>query len=306
VTVLPGTVVAANIATATLTASLIAAGQVYAGFVDSTTVEAAQYIATSAQGEFLAYDTSSPSSGHLINSIAGSSGTDGSSNAYPKGLMSQQLTLVNQGSAPPSFSGASVMYSSTAGRPRYLSQVGTDAVLERSEVNVSQFTCNSVTATTISPTMNYQAGEGAQSSEFEIEIMGVASAPTTIANVQVLDFRIYLDGSNAGGGFTIGTTVFNSTATGGQNFTFTVRFLVSVLTTGAGGTIHIHSDGIISATANKTPADGATLGGDIDGVAFDTTTSHTFNIRAFWNNGTGSVPAGETLTVYRSKLARRM
>jgi len=296
-----------QIAANTITAGDIAAGIVIAGIIDGTLVMGAQIIAFGSSGQFLVY-SGTPASGNLIGSWSGASGTDSQGNAYPAGLAVEigGLVLFNQGSAPATVTGASSFYSSTAGRPRYLSQVGTDAVLERSEVNISQFTCASITATTVSPTLNYAANEGAQSSEFEIEVMGVASAPSTIANVQALDFRIYLDGANAGGGFTIGATLFSSTNTNSQNFVFTVRFLVSVLTTGAGGTIHIHSDGSIAATANKVTTDGADLGGDADGVAFDTTASHTFNIRAFWNSGTGSVAAGESLTVYRSKVARRM
>ena len=298
-----GTITAAQIAAGTITASQIASGIVIAGIVDATTVQAQKYIATGTQGEFLAY-TGSPASGNLAVSVSGFAGTDSFSNSFAAGVEVKQggLILDNQSSAPSAVSGASQFYSSVAGRPRYLSSAGSDAVLERSEVNVSQFTIgNTTTATALSPTLTYQAGEGSQSSEFEIEIMGVLTGAAT-ASVTTFDFRLYLDGSNAGGGFTIGATVFSSTSTNNQPFVYTVRYLVSILTTGTGGTIHIHGDGSIAATANKVTTDGADLGGDIDGVAFDTTSSHTLRIMGFW----GGTATGQTGTTYRSKIARRM
>jgi hypothetical protein len=292
-------VIAAN----TITASQIAAGIVIAGIVDATIITGATIIATGTSGEILAY-SGTPALGNLVASVSGSAGSDSFGNNFSTGVEIQTggLILDNQASAPSAVSGASQLYSSTAGRPRYISQVGTDAVLERSEVNVAQFTIgNTVTATALSPTLTYAANEGAQSSEFEIEIMGVLTGGLT-ASVQTFGFRIYMDGSNAGGGFDIGATLFSSTATNNQPFVYTVRFLVSILTTGSGGTMHIHSDGSIAATANKVTTDGADLGGDVDGVAINTTTSHTFRIMGFW----GGTSTGQAGTTYRSKLARRM
>jgi len=307
VTILPGTVVAANIATATLTASLIAAGQVYAGFVDSTTVQALQFIASGTQGEFLAY-AGTPGAATLATVISGRAGTDPYGTAFAEGVEVKQggLILDNQSSAPAAVTGASLFYSGPSGRPRYLAQSGADLVLERSGVSTVQFNQgNVVTAQPMSGILAYLAGEAQVSSEYEIEIMGLATAPSTIANVQTLDWRLYMDGANFGGGFTIGATVFSSTATNSQPFAFTVRFVVSVQSTGAGGAVHIHSDGSMSATANKTTSDTANLGGDADAVAFDTTANHNWQIRAFWNGGTGSGAAGQGLTTYRTKLVRR-
>ena len=288
----------------TITASQIAAGIIIAGVVNGTTISGAQIIAFGSSGEFLVY-SGTPASGNLIGSWSGASGIDAQGNAYPAGLAVEQggLVLYNQGSAPASVSGASSFYSSTAGRPRYLSQVGTDAVLERNEINISQFTIgNTVTATAMSPTLSYAANEGAQSSEFEIEIMGVIVGGPT-ASVQTFGFRLYIDGANAGGGFDIGAVLFSSTSTNNQSFTYTVRFLMDILTTGAGGTIHIHSDGGCSASAaTRIQGHDAILGGDIDGVAFDTTATHTLKIMGFW----GGTATGQTATTYRSKVARRM
>jgi hypothetical protein len=306
VTVLPGTVVTANIAAQAITTGLIAAGTVAAGIVDATNILANTYIATSVAGEFLAYDVSSPTTGHLVSAIAGAAGTDSASNAFPAGFYGQQLTLANQSSAPAAFSGSSVFYSGPSGRPRYLAQSGADLVLERSGISTVQFNQgNVVTAQPMSGILAYLANEAQVSSEFEIEIFGLATAPSTIANVQTLDWRLYMDGSNFGGGFTIGATVFSSTATNSQPFAYTVRFVISVQSAGAGGAVHIHSDGSFAATANKTTSDTANLGGDADAVAFDSTASHNWQLRAFWNGGTGSGAAGQGLTTYRTKLVRR-
>jgi len=123
------------------------------------------------------------------------------------------------------------------------------------------------------------------------------------ASVQTFGFRLYIDGANAGGGFDIGAVLFSSTSTNNQSFTYTVRFLADILTTGAGGTIHIHSDGGCSASAaTRIQGHDAILGGDIDGVAFDTTATHTLKIMGFW----GGTATGQTATTYRSKIGRRM
>ena len=80
------------------------------------------YVATNAGGEFLAYDTSAPAAGHLINAIAGSGGTDSATNNFPAGLYGQQLTLKSQGSPLVMFTGSSELYTSTSGRLRYVSE----------------------------------------------------------------------------------------------------------------------------------------------------------------------------------------
>src|SRR6478752_1509804 len=123
-TIQAGTIVASNIAASTLTASLIAAGQVYAGFVDATVIKALQYVASGSSGQFLAY-TSTPALGNLDVSISPVSGTDALGNTYAAGIEIQSggLTLDNQGSPPTAVTNASTFYSSSLGRPRYLSAV---------------------------------------------------------------------------------------------------------------------------------------------------------------------------------------
>jgi len=304
-TIQAASIVTANIAASAITSSLIAAGTVVAGIVDTTTVLANLYIATSSGGEFLAYDTSSPSSGHLINSIAGASGTDGSSNAYPKGLMSQQLTLVNQGSAPPAFSGASVLYSSVAGRPRYLSSAGADSVIERSEVNVAQFSMGTQTiATTISAALNYQAGEANQSSEYELEIDGIITTPTGGTGTPTYTMQMMIDGATAGGAFTIGGVMLPHNVT----LSYTVRFRLHVVTTGAGGTCNMISDGQLSTQgvnigSTTSPVPTAAVGAVGLNKAFDTTSSHTLRVFGLWASSSAT---GYGVVTYRTKIGRRM
>ena len=303
-TIQAGTIVAANIAASTLTASLIAAGQVYAGFVDATIIKALQYVASGSSGQFLAY-TSTPALGNLDVSISPVAGTDSLGNTYAAGIEIQSggLVLDNQGSAPPAVTGASTFYSSVAGRPRYLSSAGADSVIERSEINVSQFSIgNTTTATNISAPLAYKASEASQSSEYEIEATG-AGTPSNVGQTATdLGFRIYMDGSNIGNVLTVGASFFGL----GQAFVYNVRFRVSVTGSGAGGTAFISSGGTISYQTNKNQSDTATLDGAIDNVAIDFTANHTFQLKTFWSGVTPTGTAGQALTTYRTRLTRRM
>jgi hypothetical protein len=295
----------ATIIANTVGVAQLAAGIVYAGIVDATTVLAALYIATSAQGEFLAYDTSSPSSGHLTTSIAGSSGADGSSNSYPKGLMSQQLTLVNQGSAPPSFSGASVFYSSSGGRPRYLAQSGADLVVERSAVNMGHLSMTTqTTPTAMSGAINYLAGEAQAASEYEIEIDGIITAYTTgAAGAPAYNFAVAVDGSSLGGLVGLGGVFLVKNNT----YTFTVRGRISIGTTGAGGTAAVAIDGAATiqggANVGNTQVSwgfASNSGGATK--SFDTTANHSITIVGAWDATTNS---GHSADTYRTRITRR-
>ena len=305
-TIQAGTIIASNIAASTITAGLLAAGIVVAGIVDATTITGSVIqtasgtpcvIMDGARDAIFGYDPSTA----LLFSLAGASGTDFFGHAYPQGLYSQQITLANQGSAPGAVSGASSFYSSTAGRPRYLSQAGADTAIERSDVNVAQFTVgNTTTPTAISATLNYKAGEASQSSEYEIEIRGNGAGNSTTA--QTLTFDLYIDGALFGGGFTIGATFFNNGSPGLPSFRFTISLLVSVTASGAGGTIVSTSTGTAVNSGNFQGSGGAIGLGGISSGAFDTTANHTLQIKANW----GGTATGQTLTTFRTKLGRRM
>ena len=117
-------------------------------------------------------------------------------------------------------------------------------MVERSTVNVSQFTLgNTITSTVVSADLDYLANEGSQSSEFEIEIAGNGTG-----NNQTLTFHLYIDGIAVGTNFTLGATVF--TYATGTSFAYTVRMLVSVLTSGGSGTIISSSYGIFKFDGN--------------------------------------------------------
>jgi hypothetical protein len=291
-TIQAATIITANIAASAITSSLIAAGTVVAGIVDATMVQASSYIATATQGEFLAY-SGTPATGNLTTVLAGASGTDTHSNTYPAGLMGQQLTLVNQGSGPPAFSGASVFYSSTAGRPRYVSSVGTDTAIERSTVNVTSFSlATSTTPTIISASMSYLANEGTQSSEYEIEILGGGSWSSA---AQVLNLWMYVD-STQNATTPVGAAAF----TAGHAFTFRI---IATMSVESASTAHFNLTAFLSdSSGNRLPSTGVVAIGDVDANTFDVTTAHTLTIKAAW----AVAPTTAGVTTYRTRLTRRM
>jgi len=302
-----GTITASNISAGTISAGLLAAGIVVAGIVDGTTVTGATIVADGTSGEVLVY-SGLPASGNLIGAWSGAAGSDASSNAYPLGLYAQALTLPNQASAPPAFTGASVFYSSVAGRPRYVNSIGNDSVLERSTVNVSSFTVgNNTSFAAIGAALNYLANEGAQSSEFEIEIDGVATTANTGQSTQTLSFGLAVDGTVLGGQFTVGAVFL---PVGNKTFSYTIRFRLSVQTTGGTGTgqCNVTADGGlatqgVNAGSTTTPVPTIYVGAQSGpNKGFDTTSAHTLDARAAW----GGNSTGQTLTTYRTKLARRM
>lgn len=294
---------AANVIQAsTITAAQIAAGVIIAGVVDGTTIMGAQIIADGSSGQFLVY-SGTPALGNLIGSWSGASGTDAQGNAYPAGLAVEigGLVLFNQGSAPSAVSGASSIFSSTAGRLKYLSSAGNESAIDRSNVNISQFTQgNSITPAAVSAALSYLAGEASQSSEYEIEIEGAVTWST--GTQQVLNFALYADGLNWAGQQTIGASALP--VSGGGHYW--VRYLWSCTTSGASGLFVVNTTGVLGiTTANRNfqLGTGAGLGNQSLAVSLDTTVSHTFEIRAWWGV---AATGGQTLTTYRTKIGRRM
>lgn len=257
----------------------------------------ATLLTLSNQGVFLY--TGAGGLGNLIASMASSAGADPSGNSYPQGLMSQQLTLVNQAGTPPAFAGASVFFSSLQGRPRYLSSAGANNVLERADVNVAAFPIgNVITTQNISAPLNYLANEGNQGSEYEIEIDGVISTGSVAA--ATLTFELAVDASVLGGAFTIGAVYLANNL----SFEYSVRFRLTITAIGAGGTANMVSDGTVNRSAvNLGSAANTTLsvGAVGTGKAFDTTVNHTIQAQAFW----GSANAGQSLNTVRTRVTRR-
>lgn len=294
---------AASVITAnSITAGLIAAGTIIAGIVNGTVITGATIIADGTSGELLVY-SGTPAVGNLIGSWSGAAGTDTPGNAFPQGLAVEigGLVLFNQGSAPSAVSGASSFYSSSAGRPRYLSQVGNDSILDRSAVNVAGFTVgNTTTPGTISAPTTYMAGEGNQSSEFEIEIVGHLqwSSAGPVSPV----FQLYLDGSPIGGGtatqFTVGITGIAVSDISG----YRMSFGIAILTTGVSGTVGAWASGIMwNQSHNRIGANGANVGAETASLTFDTTISHTLQVFSWW----ASTSAGQTMTTDHTRIIRR-
>jgi len=77
----------ATIVANTIGAAQLAAGIVYAGIVDATTITGATFIATGSSGEVLVY-SGTPASGNLVFSISPAAGTDANGNAYLSGAVS--------------------------------------------------------------------------------------------------------------------------------------------------------------------------------------------------------------------------
>jgi hypothetical protein len=314
-TIIAGTIVTANIAASAITSSLIAAGTVVAGIVDATQVKAAEYDAFNTTGQFFAYDTSTPTTGHLTTSIAGGSGTDTASNAFPKGLMSQQLTLVNQGSVPSAFSGASVLYTSSSDRLRYLSSSGNDLVLDRSVLENTTHSMNTQTlATIMSGTLSYLANEGQVGSEYEVEIDGTFTSPS--GHTAVYNHSFFIDGAGTGINNVTYGAVFTSAL---LTIAYHLRWTLTVNTTGAGGSCNIEASGGASIQfdngvqfnlGNSSPVRSGGGGGQgavainqiSTGVAFDTTANHSLAIYGNWGATTGT---GHSAITYRTKKTRR-
>jgi len=302
-----GTIVASNIAAGTITAALLAAGIIVAGIVDATTITGS-VVQTAAAAPCVIMDGTRDSifgynaATGLLFSLAGAGGTDFFGHTYPQGLYSQQMTLANQVVAPASFGNASVFYSSVTGRPRYLNSAGSDAVLERSSVNTAQFTVgNTATPGPISALMSIFPNEGEQSSEYEIECSGSAHFGTA-ANHN-LDFRLFKDGSAyAPGGTQLNAmTLDNSIVGTGISIAYTVTFRVTYIGSSLANLEAVGFWRDQNATTLMASNTG-TMGGNAQNLAWDPTISHTLEIRASW----GTTQAGQTLTTYRTKMARRM
>jgi hypothetical protein len=199
-----------------------------------------------------------------------------------------------------------VLYSSVAGRPRYLSQAGSDNSIERADVNIATFSMNTqTTPTQISAPLNYVAGEGSQSSEYEIEIDGVITAYTTgAAAAPAFNLAVAVDGSTLGGQLGLGGVFLVKSNT----YTYTVRGRIAIKTTGAGGTAHVGLDGAATiqggANVGNTQVSwgfASNSGGTTK--SFDTTSAHTITIVGAWDSTTNS---GHHADTYRTRISRRM
>jgi hypothetical protein len=271
----------------TPTAGLTGTGQFMAGFTVINTAGIFVYSAA-------------PTVGDLIAAIASAAGSDAFANPYPQGLYGQVLTLNNQSAGPPAFANGSVFYSSTNGRPRYLSQAGVDNVLDRGTVNVSQFTQgNSVTPAIIGGPCNYEANEGTASSEYQLEIDGIITTSTVTPNTLI--WGLAVDGTILGAQFTVGASflVINHT------FEYTIRFRLTIIGQGSGGNCALTADGQITEQGQNQGNAGVSTPVGAQSMptnkAFDSTSNHTIQPYVSW----GGAAASQTLTTYRTGLTRK-
>ena len=320
-TIQAGTIVASNIAASTITAGLLAAGIVVAGIVDATTVNAAQYVASGSTGQFLAY-TSTPALGNLDVSISPVAGTDALGNPYAAGIEIQTggLVLDSQGSTPATVTGASTLYTSSGGRLRYLSSSGNDLVLDRSVLDLTTHSMGTqTTAQIMSSTLNYLANEAQAGSEYEIEIDGTITTPTsTTTSLPTYNFSFFIDGAGAGiNNVTFGAVMLSA----GLTMAYTLRVRLTLNTTGAGGSGNVAFDGgmvvqLNGATqfnlGNSSPVTAHGGGGQgsspiqqiTTGVAFDSTANHSLAIYGNWGTSTGT-SLNQSAITYRTKKTRR-
>ena len=289
--------------------------------MDATIIQAAEFLSVSTDTlpDYLAYQ-GSIAAGNLITSIAPVAGTDTVTNPYPKGIMGQQLTLVSQSGAPTAFSGASILYTSANGRLRYLSSTGNDLVLDRCVLDLANHSMGTqTTAQIMSSTLNYLANEAQSGSEYEIEIDGTLTTPSsTTTSLPVYNFSFFIDGVGTGiNNVTFGTVFLSANLT----VAFCVRGRLTVNATGSGGTCNVVFDGgaaiqFNGATqfnlGNTSPVTAHGGGGQGStpiqqmtiNKAFDTTADHSLAIYGNWGTSSGTSLDQSAIT-YRTRKTRR-
>jgi hypothetical protein len=285
------TITASKIAAHTITVTELQSGIVVAGIVDATTILGATVIADGSSGEILIY-SGTPALGNLVASISGAAGTDGSGNPYASGVEIQSggLVLDDQASAPAAVSGASTLYTSAEGRLRYKSSSGNDLVLDRSVLDLTNVSMSTqTTPVRMSSILNYLADEASVGSEYEIEIDGTCTSPSTSG---VFQFDIFAGGVTFGAGSGVGLGLVLCTVS--RVFAWTLRYRLTVEAIGAGGSLKGANTG-----NNQTSG---TLNNIRVNAAFDTTVSQALAIYCDWASVTGT---GHSAITYRTKKTRR-
>lgn len=244
--------------------------------------------------------SSTPGAGNLSVSIASAAGTDPFGTSVPAGAYMQQLTLPN-GAAPPAFTGASVLYSGSLGRLRYLSPAGADMIIDRSVVNIGNFTMNTQTLPQVmSGALNYLANEAVTGSEYEIEIDGTFTSPNTASATFTFDLFIDAGTFGIGSAVTVGTVVVSTAVT----YAYTVKFRMYVVSPGIAANISITCVGSVTrkgVNAGNTSTF-TTLNNTVVSGTFDSTSNHTLAIYCNWGSTTGT---GHSAITYRTRLVRR-
>jgi hypothetical protein len=195
-----GTIVASNIAANTITGSNIAAntisagelvsGIVVAGIVNATTITGAQFIATGTSESYMAY-SGTPTTGNLLVSISGVSGTDAYSNSFPQGLqvVGSLVLGTTSGSSPSASPIGTTIWSDAVGVPAFTSPNGT---IGRMVASTGQNAAGSSNATSsmnyLTPAYVIEANDTIQFTAYRISCGGHGTMGSTSV---ALKFQIF-------------------------------------------------------------------------------------------------------------------
>jgi hypothetical protein len=180
-------------------------------------------------------------------------------------------------------------------------------VLDRSAINLGHQTMTTQTAGTLmSGTLSYLANEAQTGSEYEIEIDGTITSPSA-GGALTYSSALWVDGAGFGVGSVVFGTVFMGTS---QTISYTIRWRMSVSTTGSSGQVTAVADGGASVTnvtlgnlSNGGGAGSVAVNSATTALAFDTTSNHTLGIYQNWGAGAGR--SGHSAITYRTKITRR-
>jgi hypothetical protein len=152
----------------------------------------------------------------------------------------------------------------------------------------------------LSGTINYLANEAQVGSEYELEVDGTVTCPSS--NAVKFTFDLFVDGVaiNASSNMAVGAVIMQV----GFTYAFTVRLRLTVEATGAGGTVTFAADGgmtrKVSGIGNTSQY--TTLNNVTVNNAFDTTANHSIAMYCNWESTLGT---GHSAIAYRTRKTRR-
>lgn len=222
--------------------------------------------------------------GIFTESVAGTPVTSSGTLAATIGLATQSANLVWAG---PTSGGPA--------QPSFRALVAGDipatggGIVKIENFNVTPVTVNTTTSETPLMTFTLPANELAATQTLTINASGVNS----FATASTVTLRLYMDGN------VIATGISSSTGSAGPfGWEANARFMI--VSTGAGGTIEAEAD-IAAALSGATPLYQVSLSVETAALAFNTTTTHVFQLTA-----QPSVSNAGNTTTQRQMLAQRI
>lgn len=160
--------------------------------------------------------------------------------------------------------------------------------------------------TAMSQVMSIIANEARAGMEFEIEIDGVITAPTSGTGLPAFTFGLYVDGTSTQIGDNTGLGGVYLTPVG-STFSFTICYRAQILVVGSSGTCTVVSAGTSqsrgSNAGNTGPQASVALGSNHNGAAtLHTNSAHTLRICAAWGSTTAT---GHHAGTNRTRMTRR-